>query len=219
MVKYLRLENLDPKPDKGFKPLFFRITNFDTSKRFNSVPKGIGSFAYFSIKGTKVSVLRTDNYFKALNKNYRALDITPPKGSQIRNMDTVEFVKYKLLRSLENFVHFLTRALSTNNTEYFTRLSRKIRYWLRTFAFKAAFLAMLPFCKGKPGKPTKLVDPFPSVIQHRVSKPAKPGKSKLEQTPKAFDPYDESQFDELSSSNSSKSRILSSESSSRDDSY
>jgi len=212
MTKYISLEELDPEPPEGFKPFGFRSTKFDTSKKFNLEPRGDGPYAYFKIKGDKISVLRTNNYHKALNLNYRALDISPPKETHIGNMDTLEYTKYKLLRSLENFVHSLVRLLA-NNTKYLVRLSRKLRCWLRNYAFKAAFKGLRPFCKGKPKRPIELTYPFPTV-RHIRTKVSTKSTSKKE-----FDPYDTSQFENLSteSSKSFQSEDSNSKSSSEDD--
>jgi len=183
MVKYLNLEELDPQPPDGFKPFGFRLTKLDSSKKVDFCPKGDGQYSFLKIKGDKISVLRTDNYHKALNFNFRALDISPPKETHIGKMDTLEFTKWKLLRSLENFVHFLVRHLA-KRTKYFIRLCRKLRYWLRNSAFKAAYLGLSPYCKGKPKKPTQLTYPFPNVLQIRTGKVSTASKKQKETKPR-----------------------------------
>jgi len=168
MIKFLNLENLNPFPEEGFKPLIFRETCFDTSKKFINKPKTDGSYAFFKIKGDKVYLFKTDNYFKAFNFNLRSLDFSIPKKTHIGSLTTIEFVKYKLLRSLENFTHTLTRLLA-HKPKYFYRLCRKLRYWLTNFAFKAAFNGLKPFCKVRKAK-TRCVE-IPAVLRTRQGLP------------------------------------------------
>jgi hypothetical protein len=213
--KHLKLENLNPAPEPGFKPLIFRPTPFDTSKKFMEKPKGTGKYSFFKVKGKRVLILRTDNYLKAFNFNLRALDFVCPEKTQIGSLTTVEFVKYKLLRSLENFTHFLTVSLA-DNPKYLTRLSRKLRYWLRDCAFKAAFRGIESYCKGKPTRKDTVSKP--SVKQVRTLDSFKT-KSKQNQVASSDEESDSSSDDsssESSSSSETDSDSSSSESSSED---
>jgi hypothetical protein len=95
------------------------------------------------------------------------LDFSCPKKTHIGSLSTIEFCKYKLLRSLENFVHILTTHLA-HRPKYFYRLCRKLRHWLRTFAFKAAFNGLKPFCKGKYDRTKTHSVEKPTVVRTRT---------------------------------------------------
>jgi hypothetical protein len=182
------------------------------------VPKGTGKYSFFKVKGKKVLILRTDNYFKAFHFNLRALDFVCPEKTQIGSLTTIEFVRYKLLRSLENFTHFLTVSLA-KKPKYFIRLSRKLRSWLRDCAFKAAFRGIKSYCKGK--KVKKAIVSKPSVKQVRTLDSFKT-KSKQNQVASSDEESDSSDSDASSSESSSTSESTtdsdssSSESSSED---
>lgn len=159
-VRYLGVERLGPKVPEGFKPFWFRKTKFDTFKRYQPTPTGSGKYAYFKVTRQGIKVLRTNNFYQALALNFRALDLTPPKESHYEGMNTLEFIKWKLLRSLENFIHLLTKNLGTK-TKYFTQLSCKVRYWLRDYSF-GSVIKCFKHLHGKVTKRTPMY-PFPTV--------------------------------------------------------
>jgi len=159
------------------KPFFFRPSLSDKCyrKSIHEV-KGSGKFGYLEIIKLRVKLFKTDNYFLALSKNLRFMDFHPPIKNH-QGMDVYEYTKYKLLRSLENFVHFMTHQLSAKSAFVF-RLSLTIRAFAVNFKFSAIARALKPLkLRGKMSKLVKPVYPYPTVkgldggehYVHRVS--------------------------------------------------
>jgi len=210
-------------PVEGFKPFTFRDTVLDHVRVARSEPLGTGQYGYLHIQKGKLLVLRTNNYHLALSQNFRVMDVTPPKQDHFTGLDIVEFTKWKLLRSLENFVHFITVWFVKKPT-YILRLSRRIR----AFATKLNFGAMMREFNslrlfGKP-KVTKLPYPLPLIRGVRVREnPAKldqstentspkPAKQVLvQEAPEAFDAFEYAmslKFDPVEDSDSSSELSL-----------
>jgi len=156
--------NFPPVPPEGFKPFGFRKTVLDSitlDKEFSS--KGIGQFGYLKIVNKQLLILRTNNYYLALSKTRRCLDFQPPKQTSYSGLDIVEFTKWKLLRSLENFVHFAVHYLPTK-TNFIVKLSLTIRRYLRCTKYTCVYRELSPLnLKGKWRKPTELTYPFPTI--------------------------------------------------------
>jgi hypothetical protein len=200
---------------KDFKSFWFRKTILDDFP-YREVPlsPGSGQWGYLIVSKGKLFVLRTNNYHLALSKNFRALDINPPTQSHYYGMDVVEFTKYKILRMLESFVHFLTATI-VKKTNFLLKLSFKIRKYLRKLNFISVFRELNSLnLRPKARKAAKPTYPLPNIrprvppkaatstekqqIQPAEQKePVVPAESKPNPFAKhedGFDPFDESQF-------------------------
>jgi len=91
------------------------------------------------------------------------MDIRPPTQKTHGGMDVYQYAKYKLLRSLECFVHFLTQQLALKQ-DYMFKLSLKIRSLLRNFKFSQVRTALSQFhLKGKLSK-AKPYHPHQTIV-------------------------------------------------------
>lgn len=152
-----------PKEFKA-KPFFFRTTILDSCYRKTIYAiKGTGSYGYLEYIRKRIYLFKTDNYYLALSKNQSILDFHPPTKSY-GGMDVYHYTIWKLLRSLEDFVHFVCRFLA-RKPKYIFRLSLKVRRLAKNLKFStiARVLKALDL-KGK--KQTKLAEPtypFPTI--------------------------------------------------------
>jgi len=146
------------------KPFYFRPSLSDQCYRKSIYEvKGSGRFGYLEVIKLRVILFKTDNYFLALSKNLRFMDFNPPIKNH-QGMDVYEYTKYKLLRSLENFVHFMTHQLPTKS-DYTLRLSLSIRAFAVNFKFTAIARALKPLkLRGKMSTSVKPIYPYPTVV-------------------------------------------------------
>jgi len=162
--KYITpMQNFPPVPPKGFKPFGFRPTVLDSLPEQVPLCKGHGQYGYPRIVKKRLLILKTDNFHLALSKTRRFLDFQNPKKLHYKGLDLIEFTKWKLLKSLDNFVYLMVNHLVLK-TDYFIRLSRRLRSHLTNLKFVSVFreLSFLNL-KGKWKKPAKLTYPFPQV--------------------------------------------------------
>lgn len=153
-----------PKEFKA-KPFFFRKTILDSCyrKKIYNI-KGCGSFGYLQYHKKRITLFKTDNYHLALSKNMRLMDIQAPTKSHTEGMDVYRYTIYKLLRRLENYVHFMTHFLATKS-DYIMRLSLSVRKLMSNLKFSAlSRLFKTINLNGKRRKPTESVYPYPTIV-------------------------------------------------------
>lgn len=160
------MENFPPIAPESYKakPFSFRPTVLDSCNRKKIyATKGCGSFGYLEYLNKRLVLSKTDNYHLALSKNFRIMDIRAPTKSHHEGMDIYEFSKYKLLRRLENYVHFMTKFF-VKKPSYILRLSLCVRRFMKNLKFSALTRLFKTIdLKGKRVKPAEPVYPYPRV--------------------------------------------------------
>jgi len=147
------------------KPFTFRKTVLDSCNRKTIyATKGQGSFGYLAYVRKRIVLFKTNNYHLALSKNFRIMDIQAPTKSHHDGMDIYAFSKYKLLRRLENYVHFMTKFL-VKKSAYIFRLSLCVRRFMKNLKFSALTRLFKTIdLKGKRVKPAEPVYPYHCVV-------------------------------------------------------
>lgn len=143
------------------KPFLFRTTILDScNKKGIYSTQGSGSFGYLEYQRKRICLFKTNNYNLALSKNRRILDFQPPISPNHDKMDVYQYTVYKLLRRLENFVHFVTHNLAKKSS-YILRLSLGVRRLAKNLKFSALNRLFKTIdLKGKKAKPVERVYPY-----------------------------------------------------------